>query len=220
MGCFDDFNYKSCSLQGVACKLLGLEEKEVKPKITINKEKSSNFNKKYVCIATQSTAQCKYWNRKDGWKNIVSYLKSLDYDVVCIDKHSTFGIDENFNTIPSNCINKTGDLPLEDRIHDLYNCEFFIGISSGLSWLAWACDKPVVLISGFTDPKLEFFTPYRVHNKNVCNSCWSDKNIDFDRNDWMWCPKFKDFECSKEITFEMVKEKIDFLLLDKNIKYI
>ena len=146
------------------------------------------------------------------------YLKALGYDVVCIDKDASYGFGSNFNTMPYGCIDKTGDLPLEDRINDLYNCEFFIGISSGLSWLAWACEKPVVLISGFTDPKLEFFTPYRVHNKNVCNSCWNDKTVNFDRSNWMWCPKAKDFECSKEITFEMVKEKIDLLILDKNIK--
>ena len=218
LGCFDDFDYKSYSLQGIACKLLGLEEKEIKTKITINKQKSTVSNKKYVCIATQSTAQCKYWNRKDGWRKVVDYLKALGYDVVCIDKDYSYGSEGLMNIIPENAINKTGDLPLENRINDLYNCEFFIGISSGLSWLAWACDKPVVLISGFTDPKLEFFTPYRVHNKNVCNSCWSDANCVFDRGNWVWCPRAKDFECSKEITFEMVKEKIDLLILDKNIK--
>ena len=218
LGCFDDFDYKSSSLQGIACKLLGLEEKEIKTKITINKQKSTVSNKKYVCIATQSTAQCKYWNRKDGWRKVVDYLKALGYDVVCIDKDYSYGSEGLMNIIPENAINKTGDLPLENRINDLYNCEFFIGISSGLSWLAWACDKPVVLISGFTDPKLEFFTPYRVHNKNVCNSCWSDANCVFDRGNWVWCPRAKDFECSKEITFEMVKEKIDLLILDKNIK--
>lgn len=218
IGCFDGFDYKAYSLQGIACKLLGIEPKEIKPKITINKQKASSFKKKYVCIATQSTAQCKYWNRKGGWDNVVYYLNSLGYEVVCIDKHSTYGVKENFNSIPSNCIDKTGDLPLEDRINDLYHCEFFIGLSSGLSWLAWACDKPVVLISGFTDPKLEFFTPYRVHNKNVCNSCWSDPELKFDRGDWLWCPRGKNFECSREITFGMVKHKIDFLISDKNIK--
>jgi len=25
----------------------------------------------------------------------------------------------------------------------------------------------------------------------------------------LWCPRDKNFECSKEISFEMVKEKID-----------
>ena len=86
MGCFDDFDYKSYSLQGVACKLLGLEEKEVKPKITINKQKSTVSNKKYVCIATQSTAQCKYWNNPTGWQDVVDYLKNKGYEVRLLSK--------------------------------------------------------------------------------------------------------------------------------------
>jgi autotransporter strand-loop-strand O-heptosyltransferase len=119
--------------------------------------------------------------------------------------------------VPKNCINKTGDLPLEDRINDLMHCDFFIGLSSGLSWLAWACGKPVVMISGFTDIWNEFYTPYRVHNKNVCNSCWNDSNHKFDPANWLWCPRNKDFECSKQITFEMVKEKINQCIKDLNI---
>ena len=134
--------------------------------------------------------------------------------MVCIDKHYGYGAKGVMNIIPKNVIDKTGDLPLEDRINDLYHCEFFIGLGSGLSWLAWACEKPVVMISGFSDPKSEFYTPYRVHNKNVCNSCWNDVNCTFDRSNWLWCPRDKDFECSREITFDMVKEKIDRCVLD------
>ena len=31
----------------------------------------------------------------------------------------------------------------------------------------------------------------------------------FDNSDWKWCPEEKDFECSKQISFEMVKDSID-----------
>ena len=72
------------------------------------------------------------------------------------------------------------------------------------------------MISGFTDPTLEFYTPYRVHNKNVCNSCWNDVDCSFDRSDWLWCPRGKNFECSREITFDMVKEKIDLCIQDSS----
>ena len=40
---------------------------------------------------------------------------------------------------------------LQDVIDDLSTCEFFIGLSSGLSWLAWACELPVVIVSGFSE---------------------------------------------------------------------
>jgi autotransporter strand-loop-strand O-heptosyltransferase len=134
--------------------------------------------------------------------------------VVCIDKHSSFGKDEKMNFMPNGVIDKTGDLPLQDRITDIYNCEFFIGLGSGLSWLAWALGKEVILISGFSDPESEFYTPYRVINREVCNSCWNKE--EFDKGNWNWCPYHegaeREFECSKEITFEMVKKQIDRLL--------
>jgi len=218
IGCFNEKDWKPYSLQGIASKILGIKCKEKKCKLTFDRTKKSNFNKKYVCIATQSTAQCKYWNNEEGWTKVVSYLNSLGYDVVCIDKHYGYGAKGVMNIIPKNVIDKTGDLLLEDRINDLYNCEFFIGLSSGLSWLAWACEKPIIMISGFTDPTLEFYTPYRVHNKNVCNSCWNDVDCSFDRSDWLWCPRGKNFECSREITFDMVKEKIDLCIQDSSKK--
>lgn len=218
IGCFDDFSYRNLSLQEIACKCLGILNREVFPVLNINNSKTKEIKKKYVCIAIQSTAQCKYWNNKTGWHQVVNYLRELDYEVICIDRYSSFGTQSNMNLMPENCVDKTGDFPLEDRINDILNCDFFIGISSGLSWLAWACRKPVVLISGFTNPKTEFYTKYRVFNKNVCNSCWNDESLYFDKNNWMWCPKDKNFECSKEITFEMVKDKINECIKDLNYK--
>lgn len=204
------------SLQEVACKILDIPYEEEKT-VLIKKSRSSSFPRKYVCIATQSTAQAKYWNNKNGWKKTVNYLKFLGYDVVCIDRHKTFGVEGHYNKIPSNCIDKTGDISLEDRINDLYNCEFFIGLGSGLSWLAWACQKPVVMISGFSKPYAEFTTNYRVINEKVCNGCWNNNSFDFDSSNWLWCPEKKNFECTRKISFEMVKSKIDLLRKENNL---
>ena len=223
LGCFDINNKKwnEFNLQELAFKILGLEYTEIRPKISLPKNLRNNFNKKYVCIGSLSTAQAKFWNNEGGWIKLVDYLKSLGYEVVSIDKHNNIGYGQYVNSIPYNSLDKTGDISLEERINDLYFCDFFIGLGSGLSWLAWAIGKPVVMISGFSDPKSEFYTPYRVHNKNICNSCWNDPEILFDKGNWSWCPRNKNFECTKEITFEMVKEKIDLLLSDlKNPKIL
>lgn len=200
------------SLVKTADDILGVNTENIKPKIS--KNKIQNKAKKTVCIATHSTSQCKYWNNESGWNKVVKYLNDLNYEVICLDKYNTFGISQSMNKIPENCIDKTGDFQLKDRIRDVLNCDFFIGLSSGLSWLAWACDKPIIMISGFTDVWNEFYTPYRVHNKQVCNSCWNDVKYKFDPSNWMWCPRNKNFECSREITFEMVKEKIDQCISD------
>ena len=206
------------NLQEIASDILKVYHKEERPQLNIAQPFKKNFHKKYVCIATHSTAQFKYWNNTTGWQQTVDYLKSVGYDVVCIDKNKHFGTSKKMNCIPEGCIDKTGDLPLQERMNDLYFCDFFIGLTSGLSWLAWSLEKPVVLISGISKENIEFFTPYRVTNTNVCHGCATEKGYEFDRNDWMFCPKNKNFECTSSITFEMVKEKIDKLIKDNNLK--
>ena len=61
----------------------------------------------------------------------------------------------------------TGHRPILERIAILEHADFFIGLASGLSWLAWELGVPVVQISGFTLPGSEFYTPYRVQNVMV-----------------------------------------------------
>ena len=118
------------------------------------------------------------------------------------------------NKNPSGVIqHPPGDI--EKVIKVIQESTFFIGLSSGLSWLAWACNIPTVLISGFTDDDLEPKNGIiRVINKNVCNGCWS--RHEFDAGDWNWCPDHKgtsrQFECSREITPEMVIEKIKHII--------
>ena len=190
------------SLIKVASDQLGLEYEEIKPKINIE-NKINLYNKKYICIAIQSTAKSKYWNYENGWEIICQYLNKRGYDVLCIDKNSK-GCE-----VPTSAIDKTGDISIQERITDILNCEFFIGLGSGLSWLAWALNKDVIMISGFSNPISEFKNNYRIFNPDVCNSCWNDPNFKFE--DWGYCMRDKDFECSKKIIPEMIIEKINLI---------
>ena len=210
----DGGKWSEYNLQELACKFLEVKYESNKGKIATPNRPKNNFNKKYVCIGTQSTAQFKYWNNPTGWQETVDYLKSLDYEVVCIDKYPLFGSGNHMNAIPKNCIDKTGDISLMDRINDLMHCEFFIGLTSGLSWLAWALGKPVVFISGISLPRTDFPNPYRVTNTDpkICHGCAAGADFIFDQQSWLFCPKNKNFECTREISFSMVKEKIDILL--------
>ena len=205
-------------LQKIASDYLGLPYEPELPLIDF-KVKERPLKKRYVTIATQSTCQAKYWNNKGWWEKVVEYLKSKNFEVICIDKHKVFGNGKDYvNNMPSNALDYTGDKPLEDRMNQIYHSEFFIGLPSGLSWLAWAVKKPVVLISGFSYPYTEFETPYRVQNHSVCTGCWNDSL--FDKGDWKWCPKSdkrEEFECTKQITPKMVIDVIDQLLIEQNI---
>jgi autotransporter strand-loop-strand O-heptosyltransferase len=187
--------------------MLGIEFSEIRPRIQI-KDLQRTIRPPYVCIATQSTAACKLWQYDEGWQAVIDYLNTRGFEVVLIQKEKG-----DFQRI----INKCGDYSLQERMTDLMHCEFFIGLGSGLSWLAWALDKPVVLISGFSEHFSEFETNcHRVINEEVCHGCWNSTRFVFDRSDWNWCPLHRDtpreFECSRKITPDMVIEKIDQLL--------
>lgn len=208
------------NLQKVACQQLGLDYVEIVPKLKVNNPIKLNKKKKYVCISVQSTSQMKYWNNNSGWDKVVRYLKKLGYDVLAIDRDEVFGIKEKWNKIPSGAINETGNFPLEYRMEQIKNASFFIGLSSGLSWIAFAMKKKAIVISGCTEETNEFNSGcYRVINKNVCHGCLNDDTIEdtcrkLDEMGWLWCPRNKNFECTKEISFEMVKEKIDQCIQD------
>jgi autotransporter strand-loop-strand O-heptosyltransferase len=123
---------------------------------------------------------------------------------VCIDKQPVHGQGIVWNHIPHGAEDQTGDQPLAERARWLKHADFFVGLSSGLAWLAWAVRTPVVMISGFTHPINEFATPYRVINYHACNSCWNDVRHRFDHHDFLWCPRHagtpRQFECTRLIT--------------------
>ena len=100
-----------------------------------------------------------------------------------------------------------------ERARWLTHAEVFVGLSSGLAWLAWASGVPTVMISGFTHPTNEFETPYRVINWHTCNSCWNDPAERFKHDDYMWCPRHQNtprhFECTRLITGAHVNGVID-----------
>ena len=194
-------NWREIPLQKVAADVLGLNYIELKPKVSVNE--TPVFGRKFVCISDHSTMQSKYWNYPGGWQEIIDYIGDLGYDVVALSKDPT-GLRK---LVPIN--NK----PIDETCSILNNCEFFIGVGSGLSWLSWALNKKVIMISGFSDPFTEFISDnYRLSPPpGKCHGCFNDVKCKFDRS-WDWCPRGKDYECSKTITPEMVKEKIDLLI--------
>lgn len=198
------YDVRHRNLQQVCADILGLDYQEIKTKIHV-KHNSRRMIEKYICISIASTAGCKHWQNETGWQQTVDYLNDLGYKVVVIQK-------ENLDYMDLKGLNNVvhpETKTLDEAISWLANCEFFIGLGSGISWLAWALNKKVILISGFSLPFSEFNTDYRVINNEVCNGCWNDTQYEFDGGNWNWCPRNKNFECSKSISFKMVKDKIN-----------
>ena len=193
-------------LQKTATNILGLDYFEIKPEIDFE-IKNKIFKEKYITIATHSTAGCKYWNNPNGWQNLVNYLISSGYKILHVSKEPTDLIG----------VTQLKDTSIDNTMSAIHHSEFFIGLSSGLSWLSWALNKHVVMISNFTKDDHEFMSNCtRITNTNVCNGCWNNPMFKFDKGDWNWCPEHKDtdrqFECHKQITSEIVINKIQHLL--------
>ena len=208
---FQPCDFRHVGLQRTAGYILGVDPTEAPPKIALTDD-TTPLAEPYVCIAVQSTTQSKYWNNPLGWHEIVRFLKEAGYRVVCIDQKAVHGSGIVWNHIPHGAEDETGDRPLAERARWLRHAKFFVGLSSGLAWLAWAVGTPVVMISGFTHPTNEFFTPYRIINYHACNSCWNDPRHRFDHHDFLWCPRHantpRQFECTRLITPEQVKQVI------------
>jgi autotransporter strand-loop-strand O-heptosyltransferase len=204
-------------LQQSCSEILGLPFVEKRPNLHY-KNYGRPMESKYVCIATHSRGpQLKYWNRPGGWDNVVKYLHSKGYEVLDIDFYEDESRDGYDNKIPNGVIKSQGK-PLDVRINELEHSEFFIGLASGMSWLSWAMNKWSIMIHGFSEPWFEF-QHKSVHvypkDENICTGCWHSHDMTqlLQTGDWRVCPEHrgtnKEFECSKEITPQMVYKAID-----------
>jgi autotransporter strand-loop-strand O-heptosyltransferase len=188
-------------LQQTATNILGLEYIEIKPRVH-NLGLKANY--KLVTIATNSTAGCKFWTR-EAWQEVINYLHDQGYRVKNVSLESN----------PFDNCDALLDKSIESTIEWIAQSEFFIGLSSGLSWLAWALNKEVIMISNFTNAEHEF-SCHRPVNTNVCHGCWNKPEYKFDKSNWTWCPVHegtdRQFECQKSVTPNMVIEQIKTLI--------
>jgi autotransporter strand-loop-strand O-heptosyltransferase len=212
-------DFRLVGLHRTAAYILGVDPTETPPRLRISDD-ARPIAEPYVCIAAQSSSGCKMWNNPYGWREVVAHLKRRGYRVICIDQKPVHGAGLLYTSIPYGAEDETGDRPLAERARWLKHADAFVGLSSGLAWLAWAAGAPVVLISGFTHPINEFTTPFRVINWHACNSCWNDPKERFQHNDFMWCPRHQNtarhFECTRLITAAHVNAYVDkALAVDK-----
>jgi autotransporter strand-loop-strand O-heptosyltransferase len=207
-------NVKSQPLQKTSSDILGLKYNEIVPKF--KSIPSSPIKEKYVTLSIQSTSQCKYWNYPGGWEQVVKYLQNKGYKVISVDQHRNFGIQGFMNTSPQ-CDYHFHNKPLEEIMSIISGAKFHIGISSGLSWIAWALNIPTVLISSFTHPDhCEFKSNcIRVYDNSFPSGYFS--NYKMDPSNWNWFP-FKEIKSMEDwheietITPDLVIQEINRIL--------
>jgi autotransporter strand-loop-strand O-heptosyltransferase len=193
-------------LQKTITNILHLPYEEILPRLAFVPIERP-IEDKYVVISTKSTSQLKHWYY---WEQVIDYLKLKGYQVV----------EMSLDTTDYKGLTVIEDKSIKNTMNVIHHAEFFIGLSSGLSWLAWALKKKVVMIANFTESDHEFTTNcIRITDESVCNSCWNNPKFKFNKGDWNWCPEHEDtsrqFECHKSIKAEKVIEKLEILM---NIK--
>jgi autotransporter strand-loop-strand O-heptosyltransferase len=201
---------KGQTMQKMCSDILGLEYKEIKPKLKERKPYIES-NYKQVCIGIHGTAQSKFWNNPTGWQDVVDWLNAKGYVVKLLSKEG-----DNYmgNQLPDGIV-KHPNGPLELVMDEMLKSKAFIGIGSGLSWLSWGLDVPTVLISGFSYDWAEMKDCIRIAApKGKCEGCFN--RLRLDAGDWNWCPDHKgterQFECTKTITSEMVIKELEKFL--------
>lgn len=166
-------DFRQVGLHRTAAYILGVDPSDIPPRADLSAERK--IKEKYCVISTQASSAAKHWNNPNGWDAVIQFLRNEGYKVFCINKDRNYGDGEHWYHIPWGVEDVTGSVDWQERVNLIKDADFYIGLSSGASWVAWCCGVPIVLISGFTLPFCEYYTPYRVINFNVCTGCWDDR---------------------------------------------
>lgn len=135
--------WKLINMLRIATDPLGLEPIEIKPHLVRG---STDLGSNYITLCTESSQSIKMIHSPKVWLEFIKWANFKGFHVKELGiKPSILPGVEAHKGID---IIKTIDIMRSSNLH--------IGVSSGLSWLAWALDKPVIMIGNFTDPTYEF----------------------------------------------------------------
>lgn len=202
IGCFDgqlDKNvtdWRITPLQKVSADILGIDYEPIRARLKY--QKNAGNGHPYVCISEFSTMRNKMWNREGAWQTVVDYLVSLGYECVSISAEKSA-----LKNVTRHC-----GQSVEQTLTDLSGAEFYVGLNHGPVWLAYALGIPALMITGVSAEFNDFPNPYRVSVNSCTPGCFNDPSIPIDRG-FEWCPRNKDYACTKEITETMVIQMID-----------
>ena len=166
-----------------------------------------NIPKPYICFSEFASMTSKYWYYENGWQNVVDHFTNKGYTMVAISSEKT-----NL----SNVYDLTGDsYSLIHKFGTLKDCEFFIGLDSGISWMANLLGKYCYIIHGATKEELAFqdnVTRIGISTDEYCRSCHNDISVLWDKTLLDTCFFRKDFECTKLLTSETVINMIESVM--------
>jgi len=181
-----------------AYDILGLPWVETRPRLP-RSTGPRPIAEPYVCLGLHATAQAKYWNNATGWAEVVDFLCQRGQRVVLLSREGT----EYMGNRAPEGVEVLPPGPLDEVIRWLRHASLFVGVGSGLAWLAWAVGCRTCLVSGFSLPYSEMEDCIRIApGPDVCSGCYNRARLD--AADWSWCPDRggtpRAFECTRTIT--------------------
>jgi len=191
-------------LQWSSAHVLGLDYVEQRPRFNFKKLKKIPGNT--ITFSEYGSNYCKSWNNPIGWFKTIQHIKSIGYEPISVSKEPTL--------LP-NVIDYTG-LDLLDVCNVIYSSSAYIGVSSGLAWLAWVLNIPVIMISGHTKRYFEFNCDVRLGpSEPTCFGCYNDNKLEVVWED-VWCPHhkgtYRQHECTYTITHTDVINAVNYVL--------
>ncbi len=155
-------------LQSVATTALGLEWFELQPNLReAYKYRMRPLVEKYVTLSEFGSHIEKHWQEVDGWQQVVDYLNDKGFKVVVVSKEKTS---------LQNVLDMSG-IDMDLTISYIMHAELHMGVSSGLSWLAWGLKTPVLMVSDVTPSFHEFYSEnIRINANNLSEIDYANTN--------------------------------------------
>ena len=155
-------------LQAVASLSLGLMWGEIRPNLReAYKYRMRPIVDKYITLSEFGSHIEKHWQEVDGWQQVVDFLNDKGYKVVVISKEKT-----NLQ----NVVDMSG-IDMDLTITYLMHAEMHMGVSSGLSWLAWGLKTPVLMVSDVTPSFHEFYSgSFRINANDLSEIDYTNTN--------------------------------------------
>lgn len=158
-----------------------------------------------IVIAPESIKRIARWDYLGnyGWQDVIDRLNRRGYEV--------HNISHEQHLLLRGVVPHHYNSDIWAAIMHICESRLFIGLSSGLAWLAWAYNTPVVMIAGFTKPFNEF-PCFRVLNPFACSGCFNTITPMTG-----FCPILantpREHECHKTITPDMVMQQVNAALM-------
>ena len=180
---------------------LGLPSQEIKPKLT-QLPPERLINKPYVTICKEASQKIKHILNPQAWLALSYRLKELGYEVVSVG---------NQPSIIPEVVNSNGT-SFDKVMRLIRDAEFHIGVSSGLSWLAWAYNKHVLMLGNFTHPGYEFSSKVvRVIDQSLSWGLFNDPHTPW-VPEWQFDPENDNVQIARRISAAHALKGLDTLI--------